>query len=357
MDVITLTKALIKINTVSSDNGKTVLSIIDQVLGGLPYRKEEYIFNEVVNAFYYPSYDCAELFTFNGHYDVVPAQDWQSAFEPEENDGFLYGRGAADMKSGLAAMTIAFADLLREKSCAALLIVGDEEQGGSNGTAAILEEILKKHNIKRALIGEPMQEARFLGDVVKIGRRGTLWLKIAVQGEGGHASQHLSHNPSQYINHLLSIEKKLNNKDLMAPTTINITSISMPLSAYNIVPSHLEVTLDIRMNYGTTKTEILNLLQKDGYKIEIEELFYAAPFFNPDQDYTNATINFLRSKGYNPQPSTAGGSSDARFFASEGIGVIEFGPCGFNAHGENEHVSISELRILPSLYKGIARLN
>ncbi len=356
MDVIELAKALISINTVDSANGKKVVEVIDSALEGLPYKRELYTYEGVVNAFYYPAYECAELFAFNGHYDVVPADDWNKAFEPEEKDGFLYGRGSADMKGGLAAMTLAFAELLKEKRCASLFVVGDEEKGGAKGTGAALKDVLKKHKIRRALIGEPMQESKVFGDTVKVGRRGVFWLKLRIKGKGGHASQSLPYNPSRYIAHVLDMGANLTNKEGMAPTTVNITSLSMPLSAYNTVPSTLELTLDIRMNHGTSREAILHYLYKDGYEVDIEELFYAAPFFNPDKEYAEAVLTFLSSKGYKPKSSTAGGSSDARFFSSAGIGVVEFGPRSFNAHGRDERVSVDELRALVPLYKRIAEL-
>jgi len=312
-------------------------------------------------------------FCYAGHLDVVPPgnlKDWTiNPFKPSIKKGHLIGRGANDMKSSIAAFICAVSNFLTKNKkfngSISLLITGDEEGDAVNGTKKVVEYLKKKkEKINFCLVGEPTNPTT-LGEVIKIGRRGSITGKLTINGVQGHvAYPHLAKNPSttivKILNELKNIKFDKGTKDFQ-PTNLEITKINIDNTADNIIPRSAEATFNIRFNNKHSSNSIkkklnkiikkLSKKNKSKYKIEYRisgEAFLTKP------DATTFMIqkiikNFTKIK---PKLSTSGGTSDLRFIKKISPG-LEFGLVGKTMHKVDEAVSIKDLRNLTKIYQSI----
>lgn len=310
------------------------------------------------------------LFAFSGHTDVVPPGDlseWHSPpFEANVRDDKLFGRGAADMKSALAAMIVATERFLKKHQNHAgkigFLITSDEEGSGKDGTIRIVD-YLQKNDIKLnyCLIGEASSTKK-LGDVIKVGRRGSLHGQLTVHGKQGHiAYPHLAINPIhrsfQALDHLTKIEWDQAN-DLFTPTSFQIYNINADTGANNIIPG----SLTARFNFRYSPESTAESLQKKVEKVfEEHQLDYdiqwnhsSKPFYSKPGLLTQACRDaILHSCNITTEPNTTGGTSDGRFIAATHAEIVELGLRNESIHHVNENTDLADLEKLTDLYEDI----
>ena len=314
-------------------------------------------------------------FCFAGHLDVVPAgklTDWTvNPFKPTVKKGYLIGRGANDMKSSIAAFVSAVNNFIKNKKkfdgSISLLITGDEEGVAINGTKKVVEYLKKrKEKIDFCLVGEPTNPNK-LGEMIKIGRRGSITGKISIIGIQGHvAYPHKANNPSTT---LIEILKKLKDthfdkgsKDFQQ-TNLEVTRIYIDNSADNVIPSHAEATFNIRFNNkhssNSLKKKINKILKKICYKnnskYKIEYSVSGEAFLTKPNKVTFMIQNTIKEiTKIKPKFSTTGGTSDARFIKKIAQ-CLEFGLVGKTMHKVDEAVSLSDLKKLTKIYTNILK--
>ncbi|WP_444997927.1 succinyl-diaminopimelate desuccinylase [Aliikangiella sp. IMCC44359] len=303
---------------------------------------------------------------FAGHTDVVPTGNLDNwlfpPFEPTEKDGLLYGRGAADMKGSLAAMMTAtqrfVADFPTHKGSIAFLITSDEEGPFINGTIKVVEELIKrKQTIDFAIVGEPSSTTH-VGDVIKIGRRGSLTCWLSIKGIQGHvAYPHLAdnaiHKTSGFINALTNIQWDEGNQHF-PPTSLQVTSIKAG-EASNIVPGETDIEFNLR--YSTEQThekimaEVETLVKQHCEQYDIRWKLNGEPFLTESHQLIDAVSESIKQvNGIETSAETSGGTSDGRFIAKTGAQIVELGPINKTIHQVNECVSIEDLNQLSEIY-------
>jgi succinyl-diaminopimelate desuccinylase len=312
----------------------------------------------------------APLVMFNGHCDVVPAgplESWQTVpFTPTVDGGNLYGRGAADMKGSLAALCVALLDFVRANpdhiGTVALLVTSDEEGNAIDGTRRALEVLLERgKKFDFVLVGEPTSDHSF-GDMIKVGRRGSISAKMTVFGKQGHvAYPHLADNPvhrlAPFLTELLAIRWDGGNKNF-PPTSLQVSNIHAGTGATNVVPGTVVLDFNLRYNTELTADFIQNRVTKmaGAYKLECEFVWNASaqPFLTRDRDLISTVAQAIfKETGNRPQEGTGGGTSDARFFAMHNIPVVEFGPSNATIHAANECVGVEEIESCARIYKAV----
>jgi len=310
------------------------------------------------------------LFVFAGHTDVVPTgpkENWQSPpFELTLKDGFLYGRGIADMKASIAAMIIACERFLREhpkhQGSIAFLITSDEEGHAINGTRKVMEYLENQsETIDWCLVGEPSSEKQ-VGDTLKIGRRGSLNANITIHGKQGHiAYPHLAINPIHLVlPALLTLCQKTWDRGHppFPPTSFQISNICAGTGATNVIPENIEITCNFRYSPAVTaedlKEQVTAILQHHQLPHSIVWRHAAEPFLTKSRRLLTTTQTAIQKiTGQTPILSTDGGTSDGRFIAPSGCEVLEFGPCNATIHQINERVNIEDLIVLTQIYQDI----
>lgn len=310
------------------------------------------------------------LFVFAGHTDVVPPgplDAWDSdPFTPTERSEFLYGRGAADMKSGLAAMVVAAENFVRNNpnftGSIAFLITSDEEGLSINGTKKVIRELVDRSEmIDYCVVGEANSH-HVLGDQIRVGRRGSLNGKLTIFGKQGHvAYPDIAKNPihlvASALNELTTTEWDKGDEHF-PPTTFQISNIHSGTGANNVVPGRLEMLFNFRFGTAVTVTElqkrVTDILEKNKLNFELEWNHSGDPFLTKQGKLIAATQQTIKVlTGLDPILSTAGGTSDGRFIASTGAEVVEVGPCNASIHQVNEHIRIADLDKLTEIYYGI----
>ncbi|HGG60043.1 MAG TPA: succinyl-diaminopimelate desuccinylase [Gammaproteobacteria bacterium] len=338
-------------------------------LAPLGFKAEKMRFGEVDNLWLRRG-DSGPLFCFAGHTDVVPPgplSEWTSPpFEPTIRDNRLYGRGAADMKGSIAAMTVALEAFLAEHpdvpGSLALLITSDEEGPAVNGTVKVVETLTARgEKIDYCLVGEP-SSTETVGDVVKNGRRGSLGAKLTVHGKQGHvAYPHLADNPihaaAPALAELVATQWDQGN-DYFPPTTFQISNIHAGTGATNVIPGELEVVFNLRFSTEQTdaglRERIEALLNRHGLRYDIEWTLSGHPFLTEPGTLVSAIENAIRDgAGHDTELSTAGGTSDGRFIAPTGAEVVELGPVNATIHQVNENVAVAELQMLTRIYQRV----
>ena len=313
------------------------------------------------------------LVVFAGHTDVVPSGpigEWDSPpFAPTIRDEKLYGRGAADMKSSIAAMAVACKNFIasnpKHKGSIAFLLTSDEEGPATNGTVKVIEALqARNENIDMCLIGEPSSN-HTLGDTLKIGRRGSISASLNVKGVQGHvAYPHLAKNPvhefAPALLELTTVEWDGGNEYFPA-TTFQISNINAGTGATNIIPGNKKVDFNLRFSTETTageiKTKVLNILDKHQLDYEIEWHLSGNPFYCEPGELTSACEQAIQEiLNINPELSTSGGTSDGRFIAPTGAQVVELGPVNQSAHKVNEHIEVIALDELTCIYYRILEI-
>jgi len=309
---------------------------------------------------------------FAGHTDVVPTgplAEWQSdPFVPTIRDGKLYGRGAADMKSSIAAFVVAAERFVAERpqhsGSIALLITSDEEGPSIDGTAKVVERLKARHEfIDFCIVGEPSSVDR-LGDTLKIGRRGSLSGKLVVRGVQGHVAypqfvKNAVHLLAPALAELVRTQWDKGNEDF-PPTSFQVSNIHAGTGAGNVVPGSAEVDFNFRFSTESTeaslRSRVEEVLRKHALDYRMEWTLGARPFLSKRGRLAQIALDAAkRHCGQAGELSTTGGTSDARFIIDICPEVIELGPINMSIHKLNEHIALEELELLPRIYLDVLR--
>ena len=302
-------------------------------------------------------------FAFAGHLDVVPPGDeWSSdPFAPEERGDLLYGRGAVDMKGSIASMVAAVADIPAEAGTISFIITGDEEGPALYGTRALIDHMRGTGQLPDlCLVGEPTSVNR-LGDMMKIGRRGSVNIWIEVEGTQGHvAYPHLADNP---VPKLIAILAELDalvldtGTDWFQPSNLEITELDVINPAHNVIPALAKARISIRFNdlhSGATLSERVQAIAQSHGGIA-KPIISGEPFLTPPGEFSAIIAEAIAAEtGSAPEQSTTGGTSDARFLRAL-CPVIEFGLCNATMHKRDEAVAIQDLDTLAKIYTRITK--
>ncbi len=308
------------------------------------------------------------LFVFAGHTDVVPTgplDQWHShPFVPTERDGKLYGRGAADMKSSLAAMLVAVDEFCaahpNHLGSIAFLITSDEEGPATEGTVLVCEQLkVRGEQLDYCVVGEPTS-AQVLGDMIKNGRRGSLSGKLCIKGLQGHiAYPQLAKNPihlaAPALAELVSVEWDKGNQYYL-PTSWQISNIHGGTGASNVIPGQLHIDFNFRFSTASTPEQLQQRVHAilDQHKLDYELTWtlHGKPFLTPAGRLSDALSQAIHSEtGLHTELSTTGGTSDGRFIATICPQVIEFGPPNGSIHKIDEHIEIRYLDPLKNIYR------
>ena len=361
---LSMAQALMRCASVTpADDG--ALAVLDAALTGLGFSVTHLTYGQTPNLFARIG-DVGPHFCFAGHTDVVPAGsgDWRhEPFGGAVEDGVLYGRGACDMKGGIAAFVAAVAERLKRplNGSISFLITGDEEGIATDGTVKVLEWMQANGQIPDfCLVGEPTNP-RYLGEVIKIGRRGSVNFSLTVHGIQGHAAYpQFADNP---VHRLVAILQALTavprdaGTEWFEPTTLQITSVDVGNKATNVIPAAATAKINMRFNdlhSSATLTAWLRAVAAkyaERFDLDVQvsgESFLTAP--GPDVDKLSRAIE--RATGRKPKLDTGGGTSDARFIANY-CPVAEFGLVGQSMHKTDECASVADLEALTRAYVGI----
>ena len=363
--VLELTQDLMSRASVSpTDGGCQALMI--QRLEAVGFEVENLRFGPVDN-FWATRGASGPVFCFAGHTDVVPSgpvEDWRSdPFTPVIDNGLLYGRGAADMKSGLAAMITATEQFVAKHpehaGTIAFLITSDEEGPSVDGTRRVVEVLRERGQaIDWCLVGEPSSET-VLGDTIKIGRRGSLSGRLTVHGIQGHiAYPQFANNPvhalAPALAELAAREWDQGN-DHFQPTTFQVSNISAGTGAPNVIPGELKARFNLRFSTVQTveslKATVEGILAKHKVNYSLEWFVSGYPFLTVPGELSNAACQAVQEQlKITPKLSTGGGTSDGRFIAPMGAQVIELGVINQTIHKVNECVLVDDINRLERIY-------
>lgn len=310
----------------------------------------------------------APLLVFAGHTDVVPTgplDRWHSdPFTPTQRDGFLYGRGASDMKSSIAAFVVAVEEFVAQNPDHAgsigLLITSDEEGPAIDGTVKVCEYLkASKETPDLCIVGEPTSVGQ-LGDTIKNGRRGSLSGRLTVKGKQGHiAYPHLADNPihrvAPVINALVT-EVWDSGNDYFPATSFQISNVHAGTGASNIIPGEIVIDFNFRFCTESTpdqlKSRVTALLDQHGLIYEVTWTLSGLPFLTPKGSLSDALAQAIKAEtGVTTELSTTGGTSDGRFIAQICPQVVEFGPVNATIHQVNENIEIAQLEPLKNIYR------
>ena len=360
MNVIELFKKLLEFKSITpSDAG--AMEFIKHYLNDFDVIETEK--EGVKNIFLYKKFSKGEHLCFAGHIDVVPPGiGWHTdPFKPVEKNGFIYARGAQDMKSGVAAFLYALKNTKNFKGTLSALITSDEEGDAIWGSKYMLE-ILKNKNLlpDYAIVAEPTCEKIF-GDTIKIGRRGSINGILKKTGKQGHAaypekSINPIHKVSQVLHKIAGVNLD-NGDEYFAPSKLIITDIRAGMEVTNVTPGELKIMFNVRNNTHTNKEKIKKFIHqyfKDmNYSLKLTQS--AEPFItNPDTKVVEILNNSIKKiTNITPKYSTAGGTSDARFFAKEGVKVVEFGVKNDTIHAPNERTTKEEVQKLSKIFENV----
>jgi succinyl-diaminopimelate desuccinylase len=305
---------------------------------------------------------------FAGHTDVVPTgplEQWTSPpFEPAERDGRLYGRGAADMKSSIAAFVVAVEEAVAASTvpagAIALLITSDEEGPATDGTVKVVELLRARgERLDCCIVGEPTSVAT-LGDTIKNGRRGSMSARLTVRGLQGHvAYPHLARNPvhlfAPALAELASIDWDRGN-EYFPPTTWQVSNLHAGTGATNVVPGELTVDFNFRFSTASTveglQQRVHELLDRHGLDYAIQWSVSGLPFLTPRGSLSDALSAAIAAEtGVRAELSTTGGTSDGRFIAGICPQVVEFGPVNDTIHKIDENIEVAALEPLKNVYR------
>ncbi|MDE2598478.1 MAG: succinyl-diaminopimelate desuccinylase [Rhodocyclaceae bacterium] len=366
-DVLDLTQALIARDSVTP-NDAGCLDLIVERLRPLDFHLEFIRAGGVTNLWARRG-NTAPVVCFAGHTDVVPTgplDKWNSApFKPEIRDGYLYGRGAADMKTSLAAFVVGIERFVAanpdHKGSIALLLTSDEEGDAIDGTVRVVETLKARGELLDCcIVGEPTSTAK-LGDVIKNGRRGSLSGKLSVKGKQGHvAYPHLGRNPvhlaAAALAELTAATWDAGN-EYFPPTTFQISNIHAGTGATNVIPGTMEVLFNFRFSTATTVDELKATVHAilDKHKLEYELIWNQGgkPFLTPRGTLVDALSGAIKAAtGIDTELSTTGGTSDGRFIADICPQVVELGPVNATIHQINECVAVADMEPLAEIYSG-----
>ncbi|KGK12502.1 succinyl-diaminopimelate desuccinylase [Vibrio navarrensis] len=364
--VLALTKDLISRQSVTPEDAGCQDVMIER-LQALGFEIERMVFEDTTN-FWARRGSEAPLFAFAGHTDVVPAgklEQWHTPpFEPTEIDGYLYGRGAADMKGSLAAMVVATERFIAQhpdhKGSIGFLITSDEEGPFINGTVRVVETLMARdENIDMCIVGEPSSTA-IVGDVVKNGRRGSITGDLTVKGTQGHvAYPHLADNPvhkSLLAIHELATTEWDQGNEFFPPTSFQIPNVQAGTGASNVIPGEFHVQFNLRfsteLNNDAIVERVTSTLNRYDLNYDLKWTFNGDPFLTDTGALLDAVVAAVDEVNQTkPALLTTGGTSDGRFIARMGGQVVELGPVNATIHKVNECVKIDDLEKLTDMYQ------
>ncbi|MBU1657461.1 succinyl-diaminopimelate desuccinylase [bacterium] len=361
MNVIELFKYLISCKSETPDDGG-LLDFIEKYLPGFTAVRVDV--EDVKNLFIYKKFAEGEHLCFAGHVDVVPAGNagWETnPYEPLEKDGYIYGRGTQDMKSGVAAFVQAVKEAENFKGTLSLLLTSDEEGEAHYGTIEVLKYLEKNKMLPDyAVVAEPTCEKNF-GDAIKVGRRGSINGYITLKGKQGHAAYpekavNPIHNIANILGDMAGVD--LDNGDaFFSPSKFIVTDIRSGMQVTNVTPNELKMMFNVRNTTLTTQKEVREFVAKYFKGLDYElKLTQGSYPFKTDTDtkiVKNIDEAIKKITGIKPKHSTAGGTSDARFMAPMGIKVIEFGVINDTIHSINERTSVKEVQDLYEVFKNL----
>ncbi len=364
--VLALAKDLISRQSVTPEDAGCQDLMIER-LKALGFEIEVMVFEDTTN-FWARRGSEAPLFAFAGHTDVVPAgklEHWDThPFEPTIIDGYLHGRGAADMKGSLAAMVVAVERFIAEnpdhKGSIGFLITSDEEGPFINGTVRVIETLMARgENIDMCIVGEP-SSTEVVGDVVKNGRRGSITGDLTVKGTQGHvAYPHLANNPvheSLLAIHELATTEWDKGNDYFPPTSFQIPNVSAGTGTSNVIPGEFHVQFNLRfsteLNNDAIVQRVTETLDKHELDYDLKWTFNGDPFLTDTGALLDAVVAAVAEvNDTKPALLTTGGTSDGRFIARMGGQVVELGPVNATIHKVNECVKVDDLEKLTDMYE------
>jgi len=366
-DTIELARQLIQKNSVTpEDDG--CQQLIANYLAPLGFNSNHLAYGKVKNL-WAATEGTGPLLVFAGHTDVVPAgpeEQWtHPPFSATINDGYLYGRGAADMKSSIAAMMVATKRAMANHQLTGrlgFLITSDEEGPAVDGTVKVVNYLQEQNTqIDWCIVGEPTSTAN-LGDIVKNGRRGSLNGRLTVTGKQGHvAYPHLARNPvhlfAEALTELTS-EPWDNGNEFFPPTTFQVSNLNAGTGVENVIPGELTCQFNFRFSTEVTaeqlKARVHELLDTHQLDYDISWRLSGNPFITGRGRLVEATsASIEKICGYSTELSTSGGTSDGRFIAPTGAEVLELGPINATIHQIDECVSCDDLLLLTDIYESI----
>ena len=372
VDPVELTAKLIRCPSVTPAEGGAI-ALLDGVLSKAGFACTRVDRGGIANLYArWGKQGANKAFGFNGHTDVVPVGDAEAwthdPFGAEIRDGFMYGRGACDMKSGVAAFVAAAADFVRETppdGAVIIAITGDEEGEGTDGTVAILDWMaFNGERMTHCLVGEPTCPHE-MGDMMKIGRRGSLTCDVAIEGVQGHSAYpHRAKNPlSAMVKLLARLEAEPLDRGTQHfdPSTLAITTIDCGNPAGNVIPAKGTARINIRFNdthSGDTLSAWLRheaeaVAEATGTDIRLKISVSGESFLTPPGELSAMVAKSVQAEtGRKPVASTSGGTSDARFIKDH-CPVVEFGLVGKTMHQVNERVAVAEIDQLKAIYARI----
>ena len=370
IDPVELTRDLIRRPSVTpADEG--AMDMLERVLTGLGFHCRRMRFENIENLYARRGTASPNL-CFAGHTDVVPTGSpaaWSAApFEAEVRDGVLYGRGAVDMKGGIAAWIAAVSRVLAEADVPgslSFLITGDEEGPALHGTKRVVQTLAAEGEVIDAcVVGEPSSQ-HALGDTIKIGRRGSLNSWITVHGKQGHvAYPDRAANPAPVMARLMArlADHRLDDGyPSFQPSNLEITTIDIGNPATNLIPAEARARLNIRFNPTHTGDELIAWLNamageaqaQSGLRIELEHLCSGDAFLTEPGPFVTSVQDAVEAAtGRRPEASTTGGTSDARFIRAM-CPVLELGLVGQTMHQIDERVPVSEIEALTEVYRRV----
>lgn len=367
-ETLALLKKLIKRESVTpKDEG--CQDVLVERLTKIGFKEERLNFSDTQNIWLRRGEE-KPLFTFLGHTDVVPPgplDRWDSPpFEPTIRDGKLYGRGAADMKGGVACFITAVERFIAKhpnhQGSIAVMMTSDEEGIATNGVVKVVE-VLEKRNekIDWCLVGEPSSDKE-IGDVIRVGRRGSLCAKLTVKGIQGHvAYPEIAENPIHtFAPALKELTEEVwdNGNEFFPPTSLQVSNINGGTGAENIIPSDVEVQFNLRfcteLDEQTIKQRTTAIFDKYDFKYDLQWRLSGNPFLTEKGELIDAAHTAIKKvTGLETLDDTGGGTSDGRFIAPTGAQVIELGPLNESIHKINENVGVEDLEILSEIYENM----
>jgi succinyl-diaminopimelate desuccinylase len=368
IDPVALAQALIRRPSVTpADEG--AMDVLQRQLDALGFHCRRMRFGEIENLYARRGTARPNL-CFAGHTDVVPVGDsdaWtQGPFEAEIQDGVLYGRGAVDMKSAIAAFVAAVSNLPQNlPGSLSFLITGDEEGVAEDGTVRVVQTLAAEGEIiDHCIVGEPTS-ANLLGDMVKIGRRGSINAWIAVDGRQGHvAYPHRAANPIPVMVDILSrLQSKILDEGYegFQPSNLEVTTVDVGNTATNVIPASAKARINIRFNPAHQGKDLQAWIEQEcreaaeGFSGRVEALckISGEAFLTAPGAFTDVIVAAVGdATGRVPELSTTGGTSDARFIRSL-CPVVEFGLVGATMHAVDERVPVQEVRDLANIYQAL----
>ena len=347
-------------------------ALLNERLTNLGFTCETMQFNDVTNLWARRGISSPVL-CFAGHTDVVPPGDekqWTTdPFEPTFKDGLLYGRGSADMKSGLAAMVVAIEEFIGShpdyEGSIALLITSDEEGRARDGTLKVIEALTARDEpIDWCVLGEPSSQNE-LGDIVRVGRRGSLSGMLTVNGVQGHvAYPQLASNPIRSFAPVLAELHDIvwdDGNEFFPPTSFQVVDVRAGIGAPNVTPGELSARFNFRYSTEWTHESLQEKVHAvfDAHQIDYELNWHLSgkPFLTDPGKLINAVSQAVTEHtGNAPELSTGGGTSDGRFISPAGVDVVELGPVNASIHKIDEHVKVEDVITLTSMYRRIMEL-